>query len=1133
MENTKKKKYFISHPFWKRVSYWFILLFLISSKLWAADINQELTVRFDGITLKQAFSFIEKKTGFSIIYSTDVVKDQEKTTYRASKIKVSDLLSYLLKGRGCSYRVDGDQLFLVPEKRTIPNRKDEKSNYIKGVVKDEKGEPIIGATIIEKGTSNGTITDTDGNFSLSIPMGKYLLISSIGYKSHEEIVEKNFCNIVLWENVHLIDEVFVIGYGTQKKINLTGAVEMINSSDIESRPISNITSGLQGMLSGVTITQNNGQPGGGKSSIRIRGMGTISSSAEPYVLIDGVEGEMDLLNPDDIESVSVLKDAASAAIYGARAANGVILVTTRKASKDTQQKIQYSGYYGVQAPTSLPEMVNGYEYMMLHNEAKRNKGDAELFSEAIMNIYKSGNFDTDDYADTDWVEEVYRKTASQQNHSVNISGSSGKIGYYASYAYFNQEGLVVNNPFNSARQNVRMRINTNFFKERLKLDAGLSYVDQATSSSPYEDTGGVFRLANRIDPLVPVKYKNGEWGIGSVNNPVAVAEEGGKKTINTRDIIGNINASLWIFDGLKANLQFTYDRLGRGTHNFQKGILKFDKFGIPLLGNDQIKSKLTEENYSVENKNFMVNLTYEKSIQNHNISALTGYNEEYSLRKRVTAMRENFPMGDEVEALDTGTENISNSGSGFHNALRSFFGRVNYDYAGRYLLEANLRYDASSRFAPEKRWGVFPSFSAGWRFSDELFMQWANSVMQMGKFRISWGELGNERVGNDGNYYPYLGLIESKPSSASIGRIDRIGFYQRVAANKNLTWETVDIFNVGVDFRFFNNRLNLTGDVFSKNTRDALLKAEYSAIIGVYKIDDLPEVNMGNIENKGWEVTLSWKDRINDFGYNITANFSDVRNKVTSLGNSQPRIDEELRRVGDALNAYYGYVTDGLFQPSDFETYDPVTGRYSNPKIPVMDAYKTIVQPGDVKYLDLTGEGKIDGDDRQVIGNPNPRYNYSLRLNMDWKGFDFSAYFQGVGEVNGYLGYEARHALIDDYSIPKKEHLDRWTPENQDASYPRLYYGQGHNREFSDYWVEDASYLRIKNVQLGYMLPKKILQKLNLERLRVYVSADNLFTFTDFYKYYDPEIGRTNGSDYPQVKTFVIGVNISLLGDKL
>lgn len=1132
MNYSKKRNNMISQILQKKVFLWLMMFFMFSGGLYAADINQKITVKFNGITLKEAFVFIEKETGFSIIYSTDVVKDQKKITYTASKIKLSDLLKYLLKDCDCTYQMEDNQLFLVPELKTTPGKQSTNPKLIKGIVKDEKGEPVIGATIIEKGTSNGTITDINGQFSLSVPEKKYLHISSVGYKNSDILVEKDYYDITLFEDVRLIEEVVVIGYGTQKKVNLTGAVEMINKEDIESRPISNITSGLQGMLSGTTITQNNGQPGGGKSSIRIRGMGTISSSSEPYILIDGVEGDMNLLNPDDIESVSVLKDAASAAIYGARAANGVILVTTRKASKETHQTIRYSGYYGLQTPSRLPEMVNGYEYMMLHNEAKRNKGDAELFSEAIMNIYKSGNFDTDDYADTDWIEEVYRDAASQQNHSINISGNSGKMGYYSSYGYLNQEGLVVNNPFNSKRHNIRMRINTSFFKERLKLDAGLSYAGQTTSSSPYEDTGGVFRLANRIDPLVPVKYKNGEWGIGSVNNPVAVAEAGGKKTVNTRDLIANINTSLNIFEGLNANLQFTYDRLGKEAHNFQKGILKFDKFGIPLLGNDQIKSKLIEENYSIESKNIMINLNYERSFNDHNFSTLLGYNEEYNLRKLVTAMRENFPMGDEVEMLDTGTENISNSGTGSHNTLRSFFGRINYDYSGRYLFEVNLRNDASSRFAPDKRWGTFPSFSTGWRFSDETFMKWTNSVMQMGKFRISWGELGNERVGNDGNYFPYLGLIESKPSSASIGGVDRIGFYQRVASNKNLTWETAEIFNMGFDFRFFNNRLNFTGDIFTKNTRDVLLKAEYSAIIGVYRIDDLPEVNMGNIENKGWEITASWKDKIKDFGYNIIANISDVQNKVTSLGSSQPRIDEELRRVGDPLNAYYGYVTDGLMQPSDFETYDPVTGRYSDPKLPVMDAYKTIIQPGDIKYMDLTDDGNIDGDDRKVIGNPNPRYTYSLKADIDWKGIDFSVYFQGVGKVNGYLGYEARHALIDDYSIPKKDHLDRWTPDNQDAKYPRLYYGQGHNREFSDYWVENASYLRIKNLQLGYTFSQEILKKLNLERLRVYVSADNIYTMTEFYKYYDPEIGRTNGSDYPQVKTFVIGLSMSLLGEK-
>ena len=1109
----------------KKIRFLLAVFCMTFTYLNAQDINKVIHINFDNTPLREAFLIIEKESGYNFIFSNYSVKKEMYISLKEKKIKIVDLLSKLTQMCNTHYKIEDKQIIIIPNQDNVPPQKTVPGKKrITGIVTDTSSNPIIGATIIDPSSNQGTVTDIDGNFSFECE--SKFTVSSVGYKTQELSANKNFYNIVLQEDVQLVDEVIVVGYRGQKKVNLTGAVNSIEQDALENRPIMNVSSGLQGMLPGVSITQSSGQPGNNKTSIRIRGLGTISSNADPYILIDGVEGDMDLLNPNDIESISVLKDAASSAIYGARAANGVILVTTKKASGETKKQISYSGYYGLQRPTRLPEMVNGYEYMILHNEAKKNKGDAELFSEAVINIYRSGNFDTDEYADTDWINEIYRKTAPQQSHNINLSGNTGKLGYYVSYAFFKQDGLVINNPFNSRRHNIRMRFNSDFFNGKLNLDSGITYVDQKNISSPYDDTGSIFRLANRIDPLVPVKYKNGEWGVGSVNNPMAVAMDGGENTEQLTDLIASVSASLHIIKGLDANFQFTYNKQGISNHNFKRGILKYDRFGIPLLGNDQIKSKLAENNYSRENKNLMFNFNYKFNLEKHHFNILAGFNEEYSIRKFVSASRENFPMGDEVESLNVGIENISNDANSSHNSLRSYFARLNYNYADKYLFEANIRNDGSSRFAPEQRWGVFPSFSMGWRFNEERFMSSLSSILNSGKIRISWGMLGNERVGKDGNYYPYLGLIESIPSTP-IGGIEQTGFYMRTAANRHLTWEKVEMSNIGIDLGFLNNRLNFNLDLFLKKTTDALLKAEYSSIIGVYKIEDLPEVNMGSIENKGWEMTLNWRDQIGKFNYSVMATVSDVKNKVTSLGNSNPRIDEELRQVGEPLNAYYGYVTDGLLQPSDFEYYDENKKKYMNPKVPVMDAYKTIVQPGDIKYMDITNNGTIDGDDRRIIGNPNPRYYFALKLDAEWKGIDISAYFQGVGKVNGYLGYEARHALIDDFSIPKRDHLDRWTPDNMNASYPRLYYGQGHNREFSDYWVENASYLRFKNLQIGYNIPFDKLIKKHISKLRVYFSADNLLTATRFYKYYDPEIGRTNGSDYPQVKTFVIGANIT------
>ena len=648
---------------------------------------------------------------------------------------------------------------------------------------------------------------------------------------------------------------------------------------------------------------------------------------------------------------------------------------------------------------------------------------------------------------------------------------------------------------------------------------------------------GVFRLAQRMSPLLPVKWQQQNemglwedteyWSSGSINNPVYVAKEGGEEKRKSRTLNTIVSADLRIIDGLNLGGQYAANYYFRETDKFTPTLPEYFSDGTPDPANKNMRNSVSQAHQDALTQTLQLTLNFQKQINKHEIGALLGYSQEWYNFSSLSASRKKIPF-DGIYVIDAGTEDITNSGTKSSWALRSYFGRVNYAFDGKYLVEANMRIDGTSRFARDNRWGYFPSFSAGWNFSREEFMQFAEPVLSSGKLRASWGELGNQNVGSD--YYPYLTPIDSG-ESYPIGGKQNIGFQQSKLGNANIKWETIRMLNVGVDLTFFNNRLTASFDWFKKDNIDALVKPVYPTVVGITGTANLPYENMGKIENKGWELEIGWRDQIGEVKYNLLFNLSDAKNKIVDLGTSEPRLTNNIRREGDPIDAYYGYLTDGLAQIDDFGGVDS-NGKYINPKFAIPKAAEAITQPGDIKYRDISGpggipDGEIDEYDKVVFGDPYPHYSYSLRGQLQWRDWDFSFYFQGVGKVNGYLSDEARHCFINDYSIPKVEHLDRWTPNNPDATYPRLYQAQSHNLLFSDYWKEDASYLRLKNVQLGYSIPKKLLNRWKIEGLRLYASADNLLTFTKYFGAYDPEVRESSGDVYPQVKTYVFGLVLS------
>lgn len=644
----------------------------------------------------------------------------------------------------------------------------------------------------------------------------------------------------------------------------------------------------------------------------------------------------------------------------------------------------------------------------------------------------------------------------------------------------------------------------------------------------------------RISPLLPIKWQQPTidggwedspyWSFGSVANPVRTAYESGYADRKSKTFNGNFNALINLFKGMNVNMQYAYNYWTRDTKNWHPTMPRYYANGTPHPSNENVRNNISVNNESILTQTLNSTLNYEKRFGKHGFKFLAGYSQEWAFMPSLSARRENILL-EGIEEINAGTENITNSGTASQWALRSYFGRLNYDFSEKYLFEANVRYDGTSRFSSinNNRWGLFPSFSAGWRFSEEEFLEFSKPLLSMGKIRLSWGELGNQTLGSE--YYPYLVEIERQDKSYPIGGVNNVGFKQNKLANQVIKWETIRMLNAGVDLSFFDNRLNLTFDWFKKENINALLKPIYPAIVGIADPNNLPYENIGAIENKGWEVNIEWRDQIGNMRYGFIANLSDAKNKITKLGKSAPSLGNNIRREGDPINAYYGFLTDGLLQIDDFESYDEGTGKYINPKVATINAYTSIVQPGDVKYLDISGpdgqpDNKIDDYDKTVFGDPYPRYSYSFKGYLVWKNIDFQFYLQGVAKVNGYLTEEARHCFVNDYSVPKTAHLDRWTPDNTDATYPRMYYNPAHNIVFSDYWLEDASYLRLKNIQLGYSIPTSILRRIKLNRARIYGTAENLLTITDYFGGFDPEVRETAGDNYPQVKTFSLGVQI-------
>lgn len=994
----------------------------------------------------------------------------------------------------------------------------QQAGICKGLVKDAIGESVIGASVVVKGTTNGTITDFDGNFSLDgIKKGDVIVISYVGYQTQEIKWNGSPLNVILKEDSKTLSEVVVVGYGTQKKANLSGSVAMVDSKELENRPIQNVSSGLQGLMPGVAITGTNGAPGQDAGKIRVRGIGTLNE-AGPYILVDGIEtGTLSVVDPNDIESISVLKDAASAAIYGSKAANGVVLITTKR-GKTGQTKISYSGYLSFQNATNMIERMGSYEYASLLNQALEAEGMSKRFNDTELQKFKDGNDPL--YPDTDWYDLAY-KTGVQHRHNVNINGGSENVKYMASLGYLNQTGILPNagrEQFN-ARTNLDMKIN-----KRLSARMNLSFIknDYSDASSAYYggSSDQIIRQLNLIAPWIVARYDDGTWGTISDGSPIAWLDSGMKVNRDNYNFSGMAAVDYEIFDGLKLTLQGAYVNNLQNYNYFQKYI-KYNE------NKESDPSQLDERFYKWDRTNYDALLNYNKNFGKHNIKGLLGWHTEKYNYKYQKAVRKKFPNNEltDMNAGDASTQ--SNEGYTAELAMISWFARINYDFAGKYLLEANIRADASSRFAEGHRWGYFPSFSGAWRISEEAFMESAKDSWLSGlKIRASWGQLGNQDAlsGSNNDYYPALNTYNLDSKYAFGGSLNS-GYYQRKYRLETISWEKASTWGVGVDFTLF-NKLNGSLDYYNRKTTGIIMDVTVPKEFALDAYKD----NVGSMRNSGIEINLSYNTKIGQVDFGIAGNFSYNKNEILDLGGGDPNkyLDatdgySQRNKVGEAMNSYYIYRADGFFNSQ--EEADAYTAKYGNP-------FGKTFKAGDLRYVDTNKDGKLTADDREYCGSSDPKIIYGFNINAGWKGIDLSLMFNGAAGVKRLFdGYEVYGNFSGDAAHPATIWRDAWTPDNHDASMPRIFYdtnsASSSRSVQSDFWLQDTSYLRLKNLQLGYTLPKGWLNSVGVENIRIYYSVENLLTFDKMKINIDPESTSQRLSSYPLLRTHAFGVNVT------
>ena len=1129
----------------KQMFYIFLMHLLMlqlanATKVSSQSITQtKVTINMRNATLAEIFSEVEKQSGFTFMYESNI-QTNEKKSFSFNNQTVSEVLKDLGNEFELEFKQIKNTIFVKRGETTVlkPIQKQQSHKNISGKVTDSNGNAIPGASVLIKGTNIGTVTDSDGKYQLEISEEyKTLVFSFIGMQKQEVAIDsKSIINVSLVEETIGIEEVVAIGYGSKKEHAITGAITTIKATEFAERPITQASQILYGLTPGVFASANTGEAGNGQTTFRIRGVGTLND-ASALVLVDGIEAPIDNINPADIESVTILKDAAAAAIYGSRAANGVVLVTTKRGKFDSKTKVSYNGYFGVSAPTVLPDMVTDNEtYLKLYREAATNsKVSTAGITDADIERYKN-------LPSTNWFDIIFTKQAPIQEHRVSFSSGNDNLSVYTSLGYLNQEGIIKKTGFE--RFNIRLNVDAKIsskFKVGASLSQSNSTADLAVKQGPEygnntnTDVNSLtgkgslaFEAAITQHPIVPVydalgRYATLEQKLGiqrNRNNGQSILDNESLKQKDNK-FLGNLYVEYEPISNFKIKATAAVNNQQTGYVDSRKQYYNYDPVTEKLVTTIVPGSYLTDVQEFPQNVTLVCQASYDKIIGDHNFSSLIGYNQESATLKRNATIQTGFSSTSLVTLGNGATTTVAKTTQG-EWAMRSAFARLGYEYAGKYLFEANVRRDGSSRFGANNRYGIFPSFSTGWIASNEKF--WNKNIINFLKLRGSWGVLGNQNT----ELYPFASQVvlsnnyALNNSNTGGGAIDVMG-------NPDLKWESTETTDIGVNIKLFKSKLSFDADYFVRNTKDILTAINNPLTLG---ITSPTIINAASVQNKGWEFSTNYSFEIGKVNASIGGNLTYMENKVTTINPTLTSSSDMVQLNGpsniwlirgEPINTIYGYKVIGIFQTPE-EISDANTPNHSLFGTP---------QPGDFRMQDTDKDGKITNKDRVVLGNRQPKFLYGFNCKINYKGFDIGALFQGVGKHNTY---QSRQVSPFAFAGIRNYWMDRWTPENPSTTMPRLWVDRsGYNGATietlpASFWVQDLAYLRLKNLQIGYSIPKALISKLRIEKLRMYVNGENLLTITN-YKDFDPERLTTEQSvtnSLPQLKIISAGVNITL-----
>lgn len=1093
------------------------------------DVQVDIDIR--DASIQQVFIELESKTSFSFTYEENTLRRRDsKFTFSGKGKTVEEVLLKVSKEAKLRFKQVNNNINVNP--LTAKQQDQPIEIIIQGititgkVISEEDQSGLPGVNVVVKGTSQGTVTDVEGNYTLEVSDENSIIVfSSVGFVQEDvNVGNQTVINITMNPDVTALEEIVVTGYGVQKKVNLTGAVSTVKfDEEMLNRPITNASQALNGTVPGVWVSQNSGKPGSDGAQIRVRGWGTLNN-ANPLIIIDGIEGTFEEINPNDIESITVLKDAASAAIYGSKAANGVVLITTKMGKPGEKMQVNLNSYYGMQSLGRRYDVINNSaEHMRMSNLALANEGASPLFPDTMITDFENGT-DPYKYPNTDWFDIAF-ESAPVQEHNLSIKGGTERSTTFLSVNYLNQDGMIPNTGAEryGIRANVAMDVNK-WFKVSSRINYNHKTSVEAYNDVVYGSIGRFSAMLSGVTPYTAPYTRDGEFGAveaidddGNIlydnRNPLIDAANG-QRTDEQNFLSINASAEIKFADFL--NWKTTVASNGRWNlrDNYNESIIGYTDSGIPMMTKNYNREgiEISRTNtYSLSNNVFST-LNFDKTFAEHAVSAILGVQLEDSQIKNAYSRRSQPPK-EGLTQVDAGTDGIQGEGNMVGLKMLSYFGRLNYSFAGKYLFEANLRADGSSRFKEGNRWGIFPGFSAGWRLGEETFIKDMGLFSNL-KLRASWGQLGNQNISG---FWPYLTVIDQNNGlSYSYNASFAPGAAVTSLVDEDISWETTTTLDFGIDIGFMDDRINIEADYFSRTTTDIIVQLPIPFIMGNLTP---PFENVGEMINNGFEFNIDYNNKSfsrDQFGFNIGLNMTYIENEVTKFRGGDSPDQLYLIREGYSYRALYGYKVEGIYQ-SDTEAEEHMNNNGFKP------------MAGNLRFEDVNGDGKLGFEDKQDIGNTIPKLTYGLSAGFQYKGFDLNLLFQGASDVNAY-NLNAFTSMAWENRMISTRWRDAWTPQNSDTDIPILLFNSSWDEQQSSYWVRDLSFIKLQNVQLGYSISKELISKIGLQKLYLYLNAQNVFTIvSEDFEGYDPEKNTFTATvnQYPVPRIISLGLNLS------